>query len=342
MIAIVYGTRPEIIKLFPIVSELNKRGIKYKKIFTGQHPDLVSDISHLIGNHDIVINIDRTRDLNGLLSSVIKEISKYINGCDCVVVQGDTTSALGAAISSFNLSIPVCHVEAGLRTNNIESPFPEEGNRQMISRISSYHFAPTVESVNNLLKEGIDKNKIFLTGNTVIDACQSFGHKIEYSNKVLITIHRRENFKNIDSILEDINNICSENKEIEFLYLSHPNPIVRNKLYLLESNNITISDPISYEEMIKNISKCRFVISDSGGLQEESTSFNKRILIVRENTERPEVVESGFGIIGLPNLKKNFDIIKNNFIINEKSPFGDGKSSKIIVDILEKIKHKTC
>lgn len=253
-------------------------------------------------------------------------------------MQGDTTSALGVALSAFNLKIPICHVEAGLRTNNLDSPFPEEGNRQIISRISNYNFAPTDISVQNLLNEGISKDKIFLTGNTVIDACMSFNKNIEYSNKILITIHRRENFKIIENILSDINKIAEENKDLIFIYISHPNPNVKSKLNILKSDNIKIIEPLSYKDMIEMISKVRFIISDSGGLQEESTAFNKRILIVRDNTERPEVIESGFGIIGLPNLKEKFNIINNNYLIENKSPFGDGKSAINIVNILEKIK----
>ena len=338
MIVISYGTRPEIIKIFPIIHELNNRNIPHIKIFTGQHPDLVKDITYLIGGHDLSIDIDRNRSLNDLLATIIKKISPLITNSKCVIVQGDTTSALGVALAAFNLNIPVCHIEAGLRTNDLDSPFPEEGNRQIISRITKYNFAPTSIAVDNLLKEGIEKDKIFLTGNTIIDACKSFGNEIEYSNKVIITLHRRENFKIIEELLLDINDIALNNKDIEFVYISHPNPNVKSKLGILKSKNINIIEPMSYEDMIELISKAKFIISDSGGLQEESTAFSKRILIVRDNTERPEVVTSGFGIIGLPNLKYNFDIINNDYKINKDSPFGDGRASKNIVDILEKIK----
>jgi UDP-N-acetylglucosamine 2-epimerase (non-hydrolysing) len=344
MILIAYGTRPEIIKLFPVIRELQKQNVPYKTLFTGQHYELFDDFKDIIDTPDFIIeHLTKGRNLNELTAHIIKEADPILakNDITNVVVQGDTTSALALALTAFNRSIKVSHVEAGLRTYDKTSPFPEEMNRQAISRIATYHFCPTVNCYNALVKEGI-KNNVHITGNTVIDACKSYNFEIKYDKKILITLHRRENVDTFNKLFTEINNIASEYTEYEFIFPIHPNPNVQKHKNLLTSSNIKVIKPLGYYDMLKTIAECMFVISDSGGIQEEVTAFKKGVIVCRNTTERPETIDAGFGVLlGDRNLKDIFDemiINPDDYInyVNKLLPvYGDGRASEKIVNIIK-------
>tara|TARA_Y100000590_G_C15683218_1_gene1000607 strand:- start:8 stop:1033 length:1026 start_codon:yes stop_codon:yes gene_type:complete len=333
-ILICYGTRPEIIKLSPLINILREKKITHSTVFTGQHTDLFDDVKDLIPDPDYKLSImKKNQTLNDILSRISEgfiEILKNLNP-DIVIVQGDTSTVLTCALNAFYANIDIGHVEAGLRTFNLSSPYPEEGNRQLVSRIANYNWAPTKIAFNNLKKEGV-KN-IFLTGNTIVDACKAFNYKIKYNNKILITLHRRENFGDkIIKIFKEINQLATIHNDLEFIFPMHPNPNIQQHKSLL--SKIKVIKPLKYLDLLKLLSEVKFVISDSGGIQEECATFKKKILVCRDNTERPEGVDVGFAKIIGTNVIDNFDWANNNNIWNGINPYGDGKAANQIVKSL--------
>jgi UDP-N-acetylglucosamine 2-epimerase (non-hydrolysing) len=256
-----------------------------------------------------------------------------------VVVQGDTTTASALAQTAFYNNIRVAHVEAGLRTFDLNNPFPEEANRSIIGQIASVNFAPTPAAQSNLVKAGA--RNIHLVGNTIVDAVNTIkrDRHIESnleSNDVLITLHRRENHGIMDKIFDELNRVALSQPEFRFTLPIHPNPNVKKHQQRLDAKNIQIINPVGYVDMLRMIAGSRFVITDSGGIQEECSCFNKKVLIVRETTERPEIIEIGLGKLVGENI---FDNIIWASSTNQKkltSPFGDGLASIKIAEVLEK------
>lgn len=372
-IMIVFGTRPEAIKMAPLVNALKAEPDQFelKVCVTSQHREMLDQVLDIFNiKPDIDLNLmKKDQNLSNLTSLILNEMQKVFIKYqpDIVLIHGDTTTTLATSMAAFYLSIPVGHVEAGLRTYNLKAPFPEEFNRQIISKITKWHFAPTKLSKKNLLSEGVDKSSIIITGNTVIDAlnwiltriendkdCQenlndilnavlSFNWKNE--NFVLVTAHRRENFG--DGFLE----ICSALKElalkypkIHFVYPVHPNPNVSRIVYRLLKGikNIHLIKPLEYEPFIYLLKHSYLVLTDSGGIQEEAPSLGKPVLVMRDTTERPEAVEAGTVEIVGSNKKK---IVKRvSRLLNNKkhyqkmsrahNPYGDGLACKRIVDVL--------
>ena len=333
-ILICFGTRPEVIKVAPIIKVLEEKKIKYTSVFTGQHSDLFDDVSDLIPKPDYKLSIMKTnQSLSDILISISNKFVKILKEVmpDIVIVQGDTSTVLTCSLNAFYENIAVGHVEAGLRSYNLKSPFPEEGNRQLVSRIASFNWAPTEEAVKNLKSEGV--SNICLTGNTIVDSCSNFNFSIKYSNKILITIHRRENFgEKIIKIFNELNNLAQKYKDIEFIFPMHPNPNVQKHKHLL--SNVNVIEPLSYINLIKLLSEVKFVISDSGGIQEECASFKKKILVCRDNTERPEGISAGFVKIIGTEVEKNFDWANQNYRWNGQNPYGDGNAAKKIIKSL--------
>ncbi len=335
-ILICFGTRPEIIKVFPIISEFKRKNVNFKTLFSGQHADLLNLFKDLIGEPDYILNtLEKGQSLNSLSSKILKYIDPIFknNIFSCVIIQGDTTTAYNIAYAAFNYKIKIAHIEAGLRTYNKYSPFPEEMNRTLISRIADFHFVPTKLAQNNLKKEGIENN-IYIVGNTVIDAASSFNLNIQYKNLVFISLHRRENTEILAKLFTEINLLATEYTALHFMFLKHHS--INDNLYnqYINADNITLCSSFNYKGLLEILSSCLFVISDSGGLQEECTYYKKKILICRESTERPEVIESGYGKLIGSEILKNKDWIFKNPIINNECPFGDGNSSKRIYQIL--------
>ena len=332
MILLTYGTRPEWIKIKPLIEEMSKRNIPFKTLSTGQHKD--------IAPNDADFNLD-FKDFGGnRLDSVLKNClsipDNYFDGIDYILVQGDTTSVVGLSLSALNRKIKVIHLEAGLRSFDTENPFPEENNRKIVSTIADIHLCPTSKNIHNLLNENIDNSKIFLVGNTVLDNLLDYKKDCEYSNKILVTLHRRENHDNLDLWFNEINNLSKKHSDLEFILPIHPNPNVQKWKKLL--TNVSVIDPMNHEELIKLLVKCRMVITDSGGIQEECSFFNKKCLVCRKVTERPESVGLTSFMVNKPNdLSTLFDYHIENYSVTVDSPYGDGHSSKIICDIFKKL-----
>lgn len=331
-IMLVFGTRPEAIKMAPLVLEFKKFQKDFETIVcvTGQHREMLDQVLNLfniIPDYDLNI-MKQGQDLYDITSRVLlglRDILKKVSP-DVVLVHGDTTTSTAAALASFYQQIPVAHIEAGLRTNDIYSPWPEEMNRQITGRIASYHFAPTLKSKENLLKENINEEHIFVTGNTVIDALhlvvnkikshkeletkiiskfKTIGYNIDnilVSNKklVLVTGHRRENFgEGFINICHALKTLATKYKDVDFIYPMHLNPNVRKPIHEVfgenteQLNNMYFIEPLEYLEFVYLMEKSTIVLTDSGGIQEEAPGLGKPVLVMRDTTERPEAISAG-------------------------------------------------
>ena len=323
-ILLCFGTRPEWLKIKPLITIMDRS--EYKLLFTGQHPDLLQNVEV-----DYKININ---DSDNRLDSIISDcMLQFPNGeFGSVLVQGDTGSAFGCALAAFNRQLKIYYLEAGLRSGDLQHPYPEEGYRQMIARIADVNLAPTQLSANNLIKEKVH-GKSYVVGNSVLDNLIDFGDPT-YENFVLITLHRRENHYWMDKWFTELNDLAIANTELEFILPIHPNPMVQKWKHLL--TNVSVVEPMEHTDMIYHIKKCRFIISDSGGLQEEGSFFNKKVIVCRTTTERPEGLYTGhLHLCKTPNdLKDLFGKVNNNPYISENCPYGDGDTAIKVLNIL--------
>jgi UDP-N-acetylglucosamine 2-epimerase (non-hydrolysing) len=361
-ILICFGTRPEAIKMVPIIRELQKRQLDYKVCVTAQHREMldqVLDFFQIVPDFDLDL-MKPGQSLNTLSAAILNAIDPIFDHYLPVVVlvQGDTTTASMIALAAFNRSIIVGHIEAGLRTYNKRSPFPEEGNRQMISKIADFHFTPTQSATENLKNEGVSEESIVCTGNTVVDALfwakeivdrdsniieiQKLRTNFDQTKKlILVTGHRRENFGDgIKSVCESLLEI-SNREDVEIIYLVHLNPHIKEPVLKLlgNSSNIHLISPVSYSTMIWMLKQCTMIISDSGGIQEEAPSFKKPVVVTREYTERTEGVEAGFSYLTGTDKDKIIDRVMNILdnpveLSSIPNPYGDGKAATRIVDFL--------
>lgn len=361
-IAIVFGTRPEAIKMAPIIKECEKRNLNFITIVTAQHREMLDqklEVFNIEPHYDLDI-MQANQDLFYVTSSVINEIKPILikEKPDIVLVQGDTTTTFATSLSTFYLKIPIGHVEAGLRTWNKYNPFPEEINRQLTTRLTDYNFAPTEWAKQNLIKEGIDPDKIFVTGNTVIDALlmivdpnytftDSKLNRVDFQNKkiILLTSHRRENFgEPMQNIFLACKHIVETNPDVELIYPVHPNPNVQkiaNEI-LKGIDRIHLIEPLDYRPFVQLMNKCYLIMTDSGGIQEEAPSLGKPVLVLRKTTERPEAIEAGTA--RLVGTDKDFIIDNAQKLLTDKfeyknmsskaNPYGDGKAAKRIIDII--------
>ena len=325
---ICYGTRPEWIKVKPIIDRLNKYNIKYETLFTGQHKDLVLEQADY--NLPNIIDTSTNR-LDSIISSISKSVDGIIDNFDYILVQGDTTSVLAIAMSAFHRNKKVIHLEAGLRTYDNQNPYPEEFNRSVVSRITDVHLCPTELSKQNLLSEKVSGD-MFVVGNTVLD--NLVGIKTSYTNDVIVTMHRRENHYQLKEYFEVIDKLANDNKDLNFVLPIHPNPNVSKHRDILK--NVKVIEPVPYDIMLEMLANCRMIISDSGGIQEEASFFNKKVIVCRRVTERPESVGTHSFLCSNPNeLEKMFYDIRDDYKINEQCPYGDGNSATTIVKILK-------
>lgn len=354
-IYIVYGTRPELIKLAPLIIKLRKiQNVQLTTISTGQHKEMLKSLENIFDiKPDISLDVmTDNQSVNQVISKVMDKMDKILSEDPphLVFVQGDTATVLATGMACYFSRIKLAHVEAGLRSFNLDHPFPEEFNRRTVSIFADYNFAPTQTSAENLLNEGVDMHKVIVTGNTVIDALQLIGNKLpeQFSTKksILVTAHRRENHgEGIDNICEAIIELHNKRKDIEFIWPVHPNPnvkeVVDNKLKDLE--RVRLLEPVDYISLLTMIKNAHIIWTDSGGIQEEAPSFKKPVLILREVTERPEVVSAGFGV--LVGTSKNTICSKTeelldmqslyNEMVSGENPFGDGDAAdKIIKHLL--------
>ena len=359
----VFGTRPEAIKMAPLVKELEKREeIESIVCITAQHREMldqVMDIFDIRADYDLNI-MQSGQTLSDITSRAMKGIEETIKQAkpDIVLVHGDTTTTFAGALASFYCQTKVGHVEAGLRTYDKYSPFPEEMNRCLTTYLSDLYFAPTKNNVNNLLRENVDSERIYITGNTVIDAikttvCADYEFKnqclksLDYENKrvILVTAHRRENLgKPLENICNAILETVDAFSDVEVVYPVHLNPLVRNTVNKILGNHerIHLIDPIDVEELHNLMNRCYMVMTDSGGLQEEAPSLGKPVLVLRNETERPEAVNAGtVKIAGVDkeNIKAQaYTLLSDNKEYEKMShavnPYGDGFASERIVDAI--------
>ena len=364
----IFGTRPEAIKMAPIIIEAqtNHPEIETCICTTGQHREMLDQILSFFNiTADVDLNIMKPgQDLFDITSLAVHGMKDVLIRYkpDIVLVQGDTTTAFAAALAAFYCKVSVAHVEAGLRTFQMYSPFPEEINRKMISQIATWHFAPTQRAVDNLRNEGISKN-VFLTGNTVIDALFSGLKIIKNQDKapyfyrfknvdltkriILITGHRRESFGGpFQEICKAIRFLAESYPVIEFIYPVHLNPQVQKPVHehLKQTRNIHLMDPLTYPELIWIMEKSYLILTDSGGIQEEAPSLGKPVVVMREFTERMEGIESGNAILSGTNFERIINVVGTIIdsetcyqnMVNSYNPYGNGHASQCIIDLLLK------
>ena len=366
---IIFGTRPEAIKMAPLVNQfLADQRFETKVCVTGQHREMLDQVLrffNIIPDYDLSL-MKPNQNLYNLTGEVIVGLKPILESFkpDFVYVHGDTTTTMAASIAGFYAGAKVCHVEAGLRTNNMLSPFPEEMNRQVTGRLASYHFAPTTKSQDNLLKENIAKKSILITGNTVIDALLESSNRVENLDSIeikelknrinfnrriiLVTGHRRENhgqgFKNICAALKQI---ALQNPDVDIVYPVHLNPNVLKPVndLLGEITNIHLVQPLSYPSFVWLMNKSYLIITDSGGVQEEAPSLGKPVLVMRDTTERPEAVDAGTVILVGTNTQKIIsetqELLDNSdkytFMSSLHNPYGDGKACQRIIEFISKL-----
>lgn len=366
----IFGTRPEAIKMAPVIHELNRRKNRFqvKVCVTGQHREMLDQVLNIFNiESDYDLNLmSQGQSLSELTSKIISNIDLVLEDFkpDLALVHGDTTTTFSAALSAFYKQIDVGHIEAGLRTGNIYSPWPEELNRKLTGSIAKYHFAPTERSRQNLLLEGCKNEDIFVTGNTVIDALfiakniiennselqLDFINRFKFLNKhkklILVTGHRRESFgEGFERICLCLKKLATENPEIEIVYPVHLNPNVQEPVrrHLSGVNNIFLIDPLEYLPFIYLMDKSFIILTDSGGIQEEAPSLGKPVLVLRDTTERPEAVEAGtVKLVGTNPERISEEISKllcshSSYLAMAKArnPFGDGIAANLICNLLE-------
>jgi UDP-N-acetylglucosamine 2-epimerase (non-hydrolysing) len=361
-ILFIFGTRPEAIKMIPIYKKFKQSNLfDVKLCITAQHREMLDNVMQFFeieADYDLDI-MKPNQTLEDLTSKLLIKISKVLKDYqpNLIFVHGDTTTSFVASLASFYEKIDVAHIEAGLRTNNKYSPFPEEMNRQLTARIAKYHFAPTIRAKNNLLKENINEKNIYVVGNSVIDALFLTLNKIrnkklnlpynpiDSKKFILITAHRRENFgKGFLNICSSIKELSLKYPQIDFVYPVHLNPNVQKPVKKILSNvkNVYLINPLKYEEFVYLMSKAYIILTDSGGIQEEAPSLGKPVLVMRDNTERPEAVDVGtIKLVGTTRIKKEVSLLLENekeYLKYKrlKNPYGDGYTSEKILEIIKK------
>lgn len=374
-VILVFGTRPEAIKMAPLVKTLQaNKSFDTKVAVTAQHREMLDQVLHLfeiIPDFDLNL-MSQGQDLYDITSKVLVGLRGILEEFkpDLVLVHGDTATTFAAALAAFYKQIPVGHVEAGLRTHNMYSPWPEEANRVLTGRIAKWHFAPTDRNKNDLLSENVKEDNILVTGNTVIDALQmitdkiSTSHELQHSinqkladaglpseitNKqyILVTGHRRENFGGgFESICSALRNLAINNPSVHFIYPVHLNPNVQEPVNRLlgDISNVHLIKPLGYEPFVYLMQNCYLVLTDSGGVQEEAPGLGKPVLVMRDTTERPEAVNAGtVTLVGTNSntiIQSVQELIDNSSLYQRMSqahnPYGDGNASNRIMDFIEK------
>lgn len=362
-VLVLFGTRPEVIKLAPVIHELRKKFFQTVVVSSSQHKQLLKPF---LDSLDVEVDFDlgvmkRNQTPNEVCSRVMAKLDKLLAAerPDLILVQGDTTTTLAGALAGFNRRIPVGHVEAGLRSGNLMSPFPEEMNRRVVSQIASFHFAATEENRSNLLNEDVPSDKIFVTGNPVVDSLGEMLDSLSPSPKIvelisttegkkrlLLTTHRRESFGSaMSGNLKVLAKFVEERPDVCLFFPVHPNPNVKTvaKEFLGKRQRIHLLEPLDYSDFLAIMKAAWLIISDSGGVQEEAPSLGKPLLVIRENTERPEAIRAGVSkLVGIsPGALRN--LLEENYSVDTwiksvkevSNPFGDGRSAARIVKIIE-------
>ncbi|GAA4283351.1 UDP-N-acetylglucosamine 2-epimerase (non-hydrolyzing) [Brevibacterium daeguense] len=362
----VYGTRPEAIKMAPVIKAIeSSSNLTSKVVVTAQHREMLDQVNSLFGiEPDVDMNImSKGQTLNGITAKVAQGLDGILEDTkpDAVLVQGDTTTVMASSVAAFNRGIPVIHLEAGLRSGNLLSPFPEEANRKLTSQLAALHLAPTPQSRTNLIAEGIDSAGIMVTGNTVIDALhmavamQVAPESSEVAAYVqhdgptmLVTTHRRENLgSSMENIGVALAELAAARPELLILLPAHRNPLVREAVLprVQHFNNVIVSEPLSYGEFTTVMAASDIVLTDSGGIQEEAPSLGKPVLVMRENTERPEAVDAGsVKLVGTDRaaIVENVSNLLDDRMAYEDmaravNPYGDGQAAARTVSAIEEM-----
>lgn len=362
-ILVLFGTRPEAIKLAPVIHELKKKFFQTVVVSSSQHRELLKPFLKML---EIETDFDlrvmkKNQTPNEVCSKILAKLDKILAAekPDLILVQGDTATALAGALAGFNRQIPVGHVEAGLRSGNLYSPFPEELNRRLVSQIANLHFAATERNRSNLLAEGIPTEKVFVTGNTVVDSLQYIlknlapGAEIaglieatEGLKRILLTTHRRESFgEQMSGNLKALRKFVEKRKDVCLFFPVHPNPNVQAVTgeILANCERIYLLEPLGYKDFIALMKSVWLIVSDSGGIQEEAPSLGKPLFVLRENTERPEAIRAGVAKLVGGSASSLARMLEENYAVETwiksvkevANPFGDGRAARRIVKIIE-------
>jgi UDP-N-acetylglucosamine 2-epimerase (non-hydrolysing) len=361
---VVFGTRPEVIKLAPVIEELRARSRKFTvaACFTAQHREMCETLLRFFSiepSYDLDVMIEK-QSLTDIATRTMQRLDGVLSRdpADMIIVQGDTTSAFAAALIAFYRRIPVAHVEAGLRTRDVWNPYPEEMNRALIGRIAQLHFAPTKRAARALADEGIGPRGVYVTGNTVIDALHlALAKRATRAPRpargarrgkilILVTAHRRESFgRGIEEICTAILDLVARNERIEIFFPVHPNPAVRKPVEraLGAHPRITLSPPLEYPDLIGVMKEASLVLTDSGGLQEEAPALGLPVVVMRDETERPEIVDAGGAVLAGPHRDRIVAEVERilgsrrayDRMARVRNPFGDGGASRRIVRIID-------
>jgi len=332
MISVYYGTRPEYIKVKLLYDKMVSNGMKAELVRVNQHTSLIQDCFF---DREVSLTSSYSNRLNSVVSSALSD-ELICSDCKLVVVQGDTATAFGVALNAFHCKIPVAHIEAGLRTYDNENPYPEESYRRCISSIAKYHFCATDSNYRNLIDEKVN-GEIYTVGNTSLDNLVGIEHS--YGDEVLVTLHRRENKELMSDWFSALETVAQQNPHLKFVFPIHPSPDVLKHRHILKT--VHVLDPISHNDLVALLSRCKFVVTDSGGIQEEASFLKKKSIVCRSHTERSE----GIGVFSflcshpnnLPNL---IDSIDTDYAVNVSCPYGNGFASDRIVTIIkEKFNH---
>jgi UDP-N-acetylglucosamine 2-epimerase (non-hydrolysing) len=363
----IFGTRPEIIKLAPVIRQLESADPPFQtvNVATGQHTDLLYPLVQLFGvriDHDLKV-MEPGQTVTGVCSRVLAALGPVLAGekADLVLVQGDTVTALAGALSAFFQQAPVGHVEAGLRSGNALSPFPEEMNRRLITRLAAYHFAATARNHATLLAEGVSPHRVFLTGNPVVDSLKAVLQRREESplvremlrqtqgcKRIVLTTHRRESFGELLAAnLQVVRDFVERHPDVALLFPVHPNPAVRGPAaeVLSGHDRIRLLAPMDYVDFTGLLASAWLLVSDSGGVQEEAPTLGKPLLVLRDNTERPEAIEAGVARLVGASPERLRAMLEEAYhdtswaerVVRTESPFGSGDSGKRIVGAIEQI-----
>ncbi len=352
----VYGTRPEAIKMAPVLAALGRRPESFavRVCTTGQHREMLDQVQDLLGlRPDLDLRLMRPdQTLNGLTAAALAAIDGVLaaEAPDWLLVQGDTTTAMAAALAAFHRRIRVGHVEAGLRTGDLRRPFPEEANRRIVDLLADALFAPTARARDTLLAEGCDPTRVHVVGNTVIDALETIAGELSEPvhsgrTEVLVTVHRRESFgAPLVEIFSALRRLAESFPDVDWIYPVHRNPNVQGPAHEILGGlpNLHLHEPFDYRELVRRLMRCRFALTDSGGIQEEAPTFGKPVLVLRETTERPEGIEAGVArLVGAD--RETIFAEASRLLISETAylamaragnPYGDGHAGERIAAIL--------
>jgi UDP-N-acetylglucosamine 2-epimerase (non-hydrolysing) len=361
-VLVLFGTRPEAIKLAPVIHELERRRFETIVVCSSQHKQLLAPFLKTLRieiDNDLSV-MTKNQSPNDVCSRVVAKLDKVLAAeqPNLILVQGDTTTALAGALAGFNRRIAVGHVEAGLRSGNAMSPFPEEMNRRLISQIAAFHFAATEQNRDNLAAEGVPDGKVFVTGNPVVDSLHTMLDQLRPSaaikglidktrgkKRILLTTHRRESFgPAMTGNLKTLREFVKKHPDVCLLFPVHPNPNVRAGAFeiLGNSDNIHLLDPLDYSDFLALMQSSWLIVSDSGGVQEEAPSLGKPLLVIRENTERPEAVAAGVAKLVGSSRRKLARELEENYqsdawirtVREVRNPFGDGRAARNIVRVI--------